>query len=87
MPIHCQIQIKNRYKCNEENCEYQIGDERARETWETSMVFIQIIWCTGEIVVLLSKGKDKYHGIVLLEPFWKTLEHSIDVILEGIPLS
>ena len=38
------------------------------------------------IVVLIPKGNGNFHGIGLLEPFWKILEIVLDIRLQLIPL-
>jgi hypothetical protein len=52
------------------------------EIWQIFLWLIQAIWergcvpdqMTWEIIVLLPKGGEDYHGIGLLEPFWKVVE-------------
>ena len=39
--------------------------------WEHGSIPEQMRW---EIIVLLPKGGSDYHGIGLLEPFWKVVE-------------
>ncbi len=62
--------------------------------WLLLVGLIQVIWTQGKItqqltwviVVLLPKGGGDYHGIGLLQPLWKVVEHIKDQQLNALPL-
>ncbi len=61
----------------EEESDVGLGDK-----WRTFVLLMQAIWEQGcipeqmrwKIIVLLPKGNGDYHGIGLLDPFWKVVE-------------
>ena len=54
-----------------------------RAVWEHGSIPKQMIW---EIIILLPKGDGDYHGIGLLEPFWKVVEKIMVAQLASIKL-
>ena len=52
-------------------------------TWTHGMIPCQLLW---SIVELIPKGGGDYHGIGLLEPIWKCIEHMINHHLDCIEL-
>jgi hypothetical protein len=72
--------------------EEEDGKDGLGDKWRLFVELIQIVSAEGEIpqqmawmtVLLLPKGGEDYHGIGLLEPFWKVVEIEMDGRMEAI---
>eukprot|EP00957_Ditylum_brightwellii_P043741 3316426-Ditylum_brightwellii.AAC.1 len=72
--------------------EEEEGNEGKGDRWRAFVQLIRSIWETGTIpqqmmwviIVPIPKGGNDYHGIGLLEPFWKVIEKVMDRRLEVV---
>jgi hypothetical protein len=74
---HIKVWLANAVRKEKEEGDIGLGYK-----WRVFVKMMQAIWKHGsvpkqmrwEIIILLPKGVGDYHGIGLLEPFWKVAE-------------